>query len=219
MTVEYTRLDWIRAESARIRDALIRTRDIVAAAKELLSSPAPDTFVGRRTHEGDDIKAEHARGKRHTLTQVSSSHGTWSYGGDCCDKGDTTLSEPSLVLVVDDEYFLLADLEEALTDAGFIVQIASSGEDALTLFSSTTVTYSALVTDVSLRGHVSGWDLARRIREREPAFPIVYVTCVPGEEWASQGVPNSILISRPCERARLIAAVANLLNVGTPPRA
>jgi DNA-binding response OmpR family regulator len=123
------------------------------------------------------------------------------------------------VLVVEDEYFILADLEETLIDAGFAVRIASSGEDALTLFIGDTVAYKALVTDVGLRGSVSGWDLARRIREREPAFPIVYVTSVPGGEWASQGVPNSILISKPFGRARLVTAVANLLDIGTPPKA
>ena len=127
------------------------------------------------------------------------------------------LAEPFLVLVVEDEYFLLADLEQTLTDAGYAVQIASSGEDALRLFVGGAVAYRALVTDVSLRGSVSGWDVAKRIREREPAFPIVYVTSAPGEEWALQGVPNSILIAKPFGRARLVTAVANLLNIGTPP--
>ena len=114
------------------------------------------------------------------------------------------MSEPFLVLVVEDEYFLLADLEEALTDAGFAVHITSS----LTLFVGGTVAYRALVTDVSLRGSVSGCDVARRIRERKPAFPVVYVTSAPAEEWASQGVPNSILIAKPFARAQLVAALA-----------
>src|SRR5215469_11363099 len=51
---------------------------------------------------------------------------------------------------------------------------------------------TALVTDVRLGGSVSGWDVSKRIRERGPAFPVVYVTNAPAKEWASQGVPNSI---------------------------
>ena len=125
----------------------------------------------------------------------------------------------SLVLVVEDEYFLLADVEEALTDAGFAVQIASSAEDAMTLIIDGTVAYKALVTDICLSGRVSGWELARRIREREPAFPVVYVTGALAEEWASHGVPNSILISKPFARARLVAAVTNLINIAIPPTA
>jgi len=44
------------------------------------------------------------------------------------------LSELRSVLLVEDEYFLAADLEEALTDAGFATDVVSSGEEALTLF-------------------------------------------------------------------------------------
>jgi len=121
------------------------------------------------------------------------------------------------VLVVEDEYYLAADIEEALTDAGFaIYDVVSSGEEALTLIDGGTITYRALVTDVRLSGSVSGWDVSKRIREREPAFPVVYVTSAPAEEWASHGVPNSIYISKPFVKARLVAAVANLLNIGTP---
>jgi hypothetical protein len=50
MTV-HTRLTIIRAESARIRDVIARTHQIVVAAKELLSRPAPDAFAGRKTYE------------------------------------------------------------------------------------------------------------------------------------------------------------------------
>jgi DNA-binding response OmpR family regulator len=121
------------------------------------------------------------------------------------------------VLVVEDEFYLAADIEEALTDAGFaIYDVVSSGEEALTLINGGTITYRALVTDVRLGGSVSGWDVSKRIREREPAFPVVYVTNAPAKEWASQGVPNSIYISKPFVRARLVAAVAILLNTGTP---
>jgi hypothetical protein len=51
MTVEHTRLNYIRAESARIRDVIARTHQIVIATKELLSRSAPDTFIGRKRHE------------------------------------------------------------------------------------------------------------------------------------------------------------------------
>ena len=38
-----------------------------------------------------------------------------------------------LILVIEDEYFLQADLEKVLTEAGFATDIVSSGEEALTL--------------------------------------------------------------------------------------
>ncbi len=33
-----------------------------------------------------------------------------------------------------------------------------------------------LVTDVYLGGRLSGWDVARRIREEDPNLPVVYMT-------------------------------------------
>ena len=116
---------------------------------------------------------------------------------------------------VEDEYFLLADLEKALTDAGFAVESASSGEEALALFIGGDMTYSALVTDVRLGGGITGWEVARQIREREPAFPVIYVTGSSAEEWTLHGVPNSILVSKPFAVAKLIAAVTTLLDIRT----
>ena len=133
-----------------------------------------------------------------------------------CAREDS-LSGRRSVLVVEDEYFLQADLETALTDAGFAVDSVASGEEALTLFIGGNTTYAALVTDVRLGGTLTGWDIARRIRERDPLFPVVYVTGSSAEEWASQRVPNSILVSKPLGAARLVAAVATLLNHRTPP--
>jgi CheY-like chemotaxis protein len=59
--------------------------------------------------------------------------------------------------------------------------------------------------------------VARQIREKEPAFPVVYMTGAAADDWASQGVPNSILLQKPFAPAQLITAVSQLLNVGTPP--
>jgi DNA-binding response OmpR family regulator len=70
---------------------------------------------------------------------------------------------------------------------------------------------------VSLKGRLSGWDIARRIREVNPVFPVVYMTGGASDEWASQGVPNSILLSKPFAPAQLVTAVAQLLNAAPPP--
>ena len=94
---------------------------------------------------------------------------------------------------------------------------SSQVEEALTLLMGGVRNYSALITDVRLGGDLSGWDVAKRIREKEPAFPIVYLTGEAAEEWASRGVPNSIVISKPFAPAQLVTAVSNLLNAGAPP--
>jgi DNA-binding response OmpR family regulator len=124
------------------------------------------------------------------------------------------VSELPLILVIEDEYFLQEDLEKALADAGFASDILSSGEEALTLLMGGLKRPNALVTDVRLKGRLSGWEVARRIREKDPSFPVVYVTAY-DRDWPSEGVPNSIVISKPFATAQLLTALSNLLNFGT----
>jgi DNA-binding response OmpR family regulator len=79
--------------------------------------------------------------------------------------------------------------------------------------------YVALVTDVNLSGRINGWEVAKVARELDPGFPIVYMTGAAGDEWASRGVPNSILLNKPFAPAQLVTAVSQLLNAGSPPTA
>jgi CheY-like chemotaxis protein len=106
-----------------------------------------------------------------------------------------------------------------VTEGGFESEILSSGEEALTLFKGGTKDYKALVTDVNLKGRLDGWEVARQIREIDPAFPVVYMTGAAAQEWGSQGVPNSILLEKPFAPAQLVTAVSQLLNAGSPPTA
>jgi DNA-binding response OmpR family regulator len=123
------------------------------------------------------------------------------------------MTAPSpLILVVEDEYPLQAVVEEALLAAGFATDILSSAEEALTLFRSGMKEYRALVADVNLKGRLSGWDLARQVREREPTLPVVYMTGGAADDWGSRGVPSSILLQKPFAPAQLVTAVSQLLN-------
>ena len=124
-----------------------------------------------------------------------------------------------VIMVVEDEYALQGVLEEALTEGGFDTDILSSAEEALTLFKGGLKNYRALVTDVNLKGRLSGWDIARQIREASPNFPIIYMTGLSADDWTSQGVPNSILLQKPFAPAQLITAVSQLVNAGSTPMA
>jgi len=130
--------------------------------------------------------------------------------------GKLAVDELPVILVIEDEYALQGIVEDALTEGGFATNIVSSGEEALTLFNGGLKNYKALVTDVNLKGRLNGWEVARRIREIEPACPVVYMTGAAGDEWASQGVPNSILLEKPFAPAQLVTAVSQLIN-SVPP--
>jgi DNA-binding response OmpR family regulator len=133
--------------------------------------------------------------------------------------GGSRVDELPVILVIEDEYPVQGLVEEWLADGGFGAEILSSGEEALTLFKSGLKNYKALVTDVNLKGRLNGWEIARQIRETDPVFPIIYMTGAAGGEWASQGVPNSILLTKPFAPAQLVTAVSQLLNAAAPPPA
>lgn len=121
------------------------------------------------------------------------------------------MSEPPSILIVEDEYPLQGVLESVLADAGFASDILASGEEAMTVFVARGKRHKALVTDVYLGGKLNGWDLARRMREKDPALPVVYITGSAGAAlWTSQGVPNSVLLEKPFHPERLVAALMKL---------
>jgi DNA-binding response OmpR family regulator len=121
-----------------------------------------------------------------------------------------------MVLIVEDEFLIQTMVEEALREAGFETAIAPSAEEAVTLIKGKVMNYRALVTDINLKGRMTGWEVAKQARQIEPAFPIIYMTGAAADDWASHGVPNSILLVKPFASAQLVTAVSQLLNIGNP---
>src|SRR6266478_401198 len=131
-------------------------------------------------------------------------------------RGRFGVEELPVVLVVEDDQSLQSIVEESLTDGGFEPAIAASCEEAVTLLKGGLTKYRALVTDINLRGTMGGWEVAKRAREIDPEFPIIYMTGASADEYAWRGVPNSILLTKPFAPAQLVTAVSQLLNSGTP---
>ena len=127
--------------------------------------------------------------------------------------------ESPLILVIEDDHDIQAIVETALTEGGFEVAIAQSGEEAITLMKGRVAPYCALVCDVNLSGRLHGWEVARAAREIDPLFPVVYMTGAAADAWAAQGVPNSVLLNKPFAPAQLVTAISQLLNTGSPPAA
>jgi DNA-binding response OmpR family regulator len=126
------------------------------------------------------------------------------------------MAELPVILVIEDDEAIQGIVEDALSEGGFETAIAASGEEAVTLLIGKKTDYRALVTDINLLGRLDGWEVARRAREIDPAFPVVYMSGQHAEEWASKGVPNSIMLAKPFAPAQLVTAVSQLLNTGTP---
>jgi DNA-binding response OmpR family regulator len=105
---------------------------------------------------------------------------------------------------------------QALAEGGFDTATAATGEEAIRLLKVNDTEYRALVTDIHLGGKLDGWDVARAAPEINSALPVVYMTGAAADEWASKGVPNSVLLSKPFAPAQLVTAVSQLLNAVPP---
>ena len=127
------------------------------------------------------------------------------------------MDELPVILVIEDEDLIQSVIEEALAEGGFATDVVASGEEALNLFKGGAREYKALVTDIGLKGRLNGWEVAAKLRETQPAFPVIYMSGAHADEWASKGVPNSIMLVKPFAPAQLVIAVAQLLNSAPPP--
>jgi DNA-binding response OmpR family regulator len=125
------------------------------------------------------------------------------------------LDDVVVILVVEDDELIQGVVEDALTEGGFEIALASSGEQAIELLDAADSVCRALVTDINLaKNKMDGWAVARHARESKPDMPVVYLTGESANDWASQGVPNSILITKPFAPAQLVTAISQLLNGG-----
>jgi DNA-binding NtrC family response regulator len=122
------------------------------------------------------------------------------------------------IFVVEDDPLVQDLLEDSLTEGGFAVVKATSGEDAIRMLDARGAVFNALVTDINLTGKLLGWQVAKHARESHPEIPVVYMTGG-DHDWAANGVPNSVLVSKPFAAAQIVTAVSQLLNKGNTPGA
>ena len=92
-------------------------------------------------------------------------------------------NERTTILLVEDECLLRDMLEETLTEAGFAVLSAASGEEAASLLGGMSMPW-ALVTDINLgRARMDGWELARLVRHHDSGCGILYVSGDSTHRW------------------------------------
>lgn len=124
------------------------------------------------------------------------------------------------ILVVEDQPILLMDLESGLEDGGYAVLAARNAEEAMAILETELEWILALVTDIDLGvSGVNGWDIADKARNGKPELPVIYMTGASADEWASRGVPRSILLPKPFAMAQVIRAIVQLLDTSIEPLA
>ena len=118
-----------------------------------------------------------------------------------------------LLLLVEDEVLIAQSLQDALLEAGFDVELASNGKEAVEVLKANALEIGALITDIRLPfGGPDGFDIAHLARELSPSITVVYMSGDSAAQWASKGVPKSVMLAKPFAIAQLVTAVSQLLN-------
>jgi CheY-like chemotaxis protein len=120
----------------------------------------------------------------------------------------------STILLVDDEPAVLAVATRILEHGGFDVRPASDGADALALVERHGPPQLVL-TDLLMR-RIGGAELARRLKERWPELPVIFMSGYSAEELYRQGAisPAGELIQKPFSPGALVAIVTAALSQG-----
>jgi CheY-like chemotaxis protein len=129
-----------------------------------------------RRHEGRvEVESEPGRGTSFRIILPSAKNAVKPQANAAQANPQTTFASTfrTKFLVVDDEEAVRELLRDILVKEGHEVTTAANGREALALFTETS--YDAVLMDVGLPG-MSGWELARAIRERDERIPLAIIT-------------------------------------------
>ena len=132
-------------------------------------------------------------------------------GGTLPEAGRSSVPRSATVLVVDDEPGLRSVVDRTLTQNGFRVMQAADGVSALEMVDRSGPP-ELVLTDVTMPG-IGGAELARRLRERWPALPILFMSGYSAEEVPRHGATGTQEdpIQKPFVLEELVQRVAEAL--------
>ena len=118
------------------------------------------------------------------------------------------------ILVVEDEYLIRLTLVEALTDEGYQVLEAESGDAAVAVLAANPE-IDLLLTDMQLPGSLDGRRLATHARQQHPDLPILFMTGRPDPTLEAGSGPNERYIAKPFTLTDICQAGRSLIGPST----
>jgi len=116
------------------------------------------------------------------------------------------------ILLVEDEGSVRAVAKRLLTQGGYEVVEADSGNAALKLMNEESGRVDILVSDVVMPG-ISGIELGHTLQSMNPRLPAVYLTGYSeAAAYASELGEKSMLLHKPFDRTELLTAIHDLLH-------
>ncbi len=121
---------------------------------------------------------------------------------------------PQRVLVAEDDPVLRTMLQRLLRDAGFEVLTAKQGDEALGMALRASGEFDLVVTDVRMPV-MDGLELARRLQDRWPGLPVLYISGYDVELSAGsrRGGARQSLLRKPFDLDELLREVTRLLDL------
>jgi CheY-like chemotaxis protein len=116
------------------------------------------------------------------------------------------------VLIVEDEFLIRMTLAEALTEEGFDVVEAATGEEGATALASDP-DFALLLTDIQLPGGPDGLTLARSARENRPDLPVIYVTGRPDVMPSAAQSPRDAIVPKPYLPSEITSIARRLTGI------
>ena len=117
------------------------------------------------------------------------------------------------ILLVEDEPLVQGLLSRALVEVGYHSEVATDGEEALTVLEQLEGKISAVLSDVVMPG-MGGRELAEVLRKRWPDIPILFMSGYTNEEVIHRGLlgPDEPFLQKPFSPGALAASLADLLG-------
>jgi len=137
-----------------------------------------------------------------------------SVPADTAPDAETTSRRRGRILLVDNDAQVMSILGEMLNDAGHHVVPVGSGAEALRVF--VRGGFDLVMTNIGMAG-MNGWELAERLRERDPQVALIFITgwgLQEQDQARSRGLGVSSLLFKPVRPAELHNAVQNALATG-----
>jgi DNA-binding response OmpR family regulator len=127
------------------------------------------------------------------------------------------MAERKRILAVDDDAPALSALKQTLTQRGYEVLTAASGEEALQVAQKETI--DLFILDVSMPG-LSGFDVCKEIRRdaRTINTPVIFLTAkgLIGDMMEGQKAGSDLYLVKPVLAAKILNMVGMFLSSETP---
>lgn len=119
--------------------------------------------------------------------------------------------KPPIILFAEDEPKVAASVKKGLEENGFEVDIAPDG--AVGSFLATSKKYDLILLDINLP-HVSGYEMCRSVRAKDPSVPIVMLTAMHAIENKISGFDAGAddYIAKPFDFRELLARIKVFLK-------